>query len=119
MPKGGVSRRSGRRSEPSDELYGPAEAALRLFAVQANKSSLHPLDWERFYRFVVSAHQFRKGWNHSDVKRLLVEYGFTESRARDLSEAYWHGRCSLHVSKNVSRRPRYADWARKGRTLLN
>jgi len=102
-----------------DQLYGPAEAALKVFAAQANKNSLHPLDWERFYRFIVSAHQFRKGWNHSDIRQLLEGYGFTSDKAKDLAEAYWHGRCSLHLSKHLARGTRYADWVRKGRAPLN
>lgn len=152
------SRPSAEHAPPGtrrDQPYGPAEAALRLFAAQANKGSLHPLvllfiitvtyfaslttltrdgmlniirrrtcekqylDWERFYRFIVSAHVFRKGWNHTDVKRLLEGLGFPGGKAKDLAEAYWHGRCSLHLSKNLARGARYAGWVRRGRPLLN
>lgn|SRR5487761_731941 len=97
--------------------YGTTEAALRLFAIQSNKKSLHPLDWERFYRFIVSAHQFRKRWNHSDVKRLLESYGFSENKAKGLAEIYWHARCSLHLSKSLAPGIRYADWIGNGARL--
>lgn len=101
-----------------EQCYGTAEAALKLFAANANKLSLHPLDWERFYRFVVSAHQFRKGWNHNDIRRLLEGYGFPSDRAQALAEAYWHCRCSLYVSRRIGRGVKYAGWVPKGRELM-
>ena len=117
----GQSQRTGRKEcrPRGTRVYGPSESALRLFAAQANKSSLHPLDWERFYRFVVSAHQFRKAWSHTDVKHILEKLGFPTEMATELAEAYWHGRCSLHLSRNSMRGTRHSGWVRSGRVPMN
>lgn len=73
----------------------PTEIALRRFAMLANRSSLHPRDWERFYAFVSVAARYRVGWDHHVVARRLIGSGFNEELARELGEIYWHCRCLL------------------------
>lgn len=87
------------------------EQALARFAVLANKASLHPYDWNRFYAFVSIAHQFRSRWNHLEVAAKLKTYGFSDARARELSEIYWHGRCVLQMRKADFRRAEYSRWS--------
>jgi hypothetical protein len=92
-----------------------AEIALWRFAALANRSSLHPLDWERFYGFVSLAAKYQVGWDHHDLARRLAEFGFSEERARELGEIYWHCRCLLFVrGRNYSFRScGYGGWLRK------
>lgn len=79
--------------------HGTVQHALWRFALLANKDSLHPRDWKRFYQFVAFAHQRHVGWGADDLQRRLRALGFDSRHAKDLAAAYWHGRCSLYVQK--------------------
>ena len=59
---------------------------LRLFISQANVDLLHPLDWERFYDFLLSAFKQWEALDHSLARRLLIEGGFPEEKAIELVE---------------------------------
>jgi len=74
-----------------------ADVALWRFAALANRHSLSPRDWERFYGFISLAAQHRFGWDHHDVARRLTGFGFSGALARELGEIYWHCRCMLFV----------------------
>lgn len=89
------SLRANRRIPPKPKR--PADIALWRFAVLANRSSLNPRDWERFYGFISLAAQYQVGWDHHDVARRLTGVGFSEKLARELGEIYWHCRCVLFV----------------------
>jgi hypothetical protein len=93
---------------------GTVEHSLWRFALLANKSSVHPLDWNRFYQFIVYAHQRRIGWDASDVAQKLKAFGFSEPKAQYMAEAYWHARCALFVQNHWSRSSEYCRWAKKG-----
>lgn len=71
----------------------------------------HPLDWQRFYQFVKTAHSVRLGWDAGEVSQRLQNYGIPKKRARYLAEVYWHARCVLHVGRR-SWEPRadYYGW---------
>ncbi len=70
------------------------------FVSLANKSGLHPLDWARFYDFIVCSYRFsRSKVSEWHVKRLLVETGFNEERASELAIVYQHGRGIIVVFK--------------------
>jgi hypothetical protein len=60
---------------------------LNRFAVLANKSSLHPLDWKRFYEFVRKS---RQELPNDQLSSLLAEKGFSGSYAEHLAEIYEH-----------------------------
>ncbi|MFC0220511.1 hypothetical protein ACFFJ7_19210 [Pseudochelatococcus lubricantis] len=60
---------------------------LDRFAVLANQKSLHPLDWERFYRFVKES---RRPIPMEAVRALLIEHGFPADRASGFAELYEH-----------------------------
>jgi len=67
-------------SERTDDL-------LNRFAVLANTSSLHPLDWNRFYQLV------REGRQKIPVQVLrtrLIGAGFSADKADDLAQVYGH-----------------------------
>ncbi len=57
------------------------------FTLLANKRSLHPRDWERFYDFVAAS---RKHRSESEVRYLLTSAGFSEHAADRLSDIYCH-----------------------------
>lgn len=54
--------------EPIDKT----EHALWSFAKAANWSLPHPLDYDRFYTFVVLAHE-RGNWSPDKVRRILSD----------------------------------------------
>lgn len=68
----------------------PRTAGLfKSFAALANSSCLHPLDWERFYRFV-SASSSRNQLTERDIFSLLVREGFSDEYAAHITEIYDH-----------------------------
>ena len=104
--------REGLGSAPDDLV----ERALWQYAglAHGNRAS-HPLDWRRFYSFVVLAHNRRKGWDVSEVKSRLVKYGFPPEKALEMAEVYWHGRCVLRI-RNGRSQGDYCGWLGKGGT---
>lgn len=101
------------RKKKKQKRYNPVDHAFKRFAVLANMDALHPLDWGRFYRFIVAAHTFRAGLDISDVRRRLRQVGFSKENARMLGEAYWHGRCTLHVRNHFDYRQGHEGWMRQ------
>jgi hypothetical protein len=96
----------------------PVERALWQYAGLAHgPHASHPLDWGRFYRFIVVAHSRRKGWDYTDVQARLKEYGFTEGKAKEMAEVYWHGRCVLSVKARWFQRG-YTGWMKKNGSRL-
>ena len=67
---------------------GTVEYELCRFAKLANRSSLHPRDWKRFYEFVVVAHQRHAGWGADTIQDKLKAYGFDDRHAAELAAAY-------------------------------
>ncbi len=57
------------------------------FAILANTSSLHPLDWDRFYAFVRESRQELPGY---ELRAMLIDRGFSSEKAQHLSEIYAH-----------------------------
>ncbi len=90
------------------------EDLLERFALLANKSALHPRDWKTFYEFVAVAHSSRLGWDAAEIRHKLILLGFDERHADDLANAYWHGRCVLHMSKPRPVSCSHHDWLRRG-----
>ncbi len=94
---------------PSDDV----EFALWQYAGLAHGSNAtHPLDWRRFYKFVVLAHARRRGWDVGAVKSRLIKYGFSPDKALEMAEIYWHGRCVLRIHKRWSQGD-YSGWVGK------
>ena len=97
----------------------PIEDALRRFALLANKSAPHPRDWHRFYDFIVNAHRRRIGWDSFEIVARLKALGFDDRHAREFAEAYWHGRCVLHLRNARGLwTTLYRLWMRKSGTPL-
>lgn len=78
-------------------------------------ASEHPLDWNRFYWFILLAHRYRKRWSAHDVQAILEQHGLPAEKADKFAKAYWHGRCVLYRYKHFdAHRANYDDWMRSG-----
>ncbi|WP_337287888.1 hypothetical protein [Candidatus Methylomirabilis sp.] len=73
------------RLEP--KLQPQSAKLFKRFTVLANTSSLHPLDWRRFYEFVRDS---RSRLCEEDLARLLIKDGFPEQYAWHIAEIYGH-----------------------------
>jgi hypothetical protein len=61
------------------------------FTHLANKTVLHPLDWERFYGFVRACHYHSCRPHETDLLlRLLCNKGFAEEKAEYLVSVFGH-----------------------------
>ena len=85
-----------------------AEGYFRRFLARANISVLHDNDWECFYEFIVYCHRHHVTLDYWDLRQALIAEGFREYTAKNLSDAYKHGRGILRA-----RRGRF--WFRMGR----
>ena len=67
---------------------------LKQFSAAANKSSggTHTLDENRFFEFIVQAHQESSLLNESELEDLLVDDGWSKDHALNLSYNYRFGR---------------------------
>ena len=63
------------------------KALLDRFALLANTSSLHPLDWKRFYELV---RESRQELPEAELRPLLAARGFSTAKAAELAELYGH-----------------------------
>ncbi len=79
--------RIARVRKPVRLLSKRTRTLLDRFAVLANQKSLHPFDWDRFYRFVKES---RRPLPMEAVRALLIEHGFPADRADSLAELYEH-----------------------------
>lgn len=77
------------------ELPPVARKHFAQFINCANRSSMHPLDWKRFYRFVRFCHAKRVRLESGSLRILLVRGHFSETKAAHLANIYEHGRAML------------------------
>lgn len=76
-----------KRSRSEFKISARTGALIDRFAVLANRSSLHPLDWERFYRLVEESRQEVPG---PQMRAVLVGHGFSPEEAGRLADVYAH-----------------------------
>lgn len=62
---------------------------FKHFTALANKSCLHPLDWQRFYKFIRDS-RIRRPLADKDIAYLLFKEGFSEEYANHITEVYRH-----------------------------
>lgn len=78
-----------------DNSMSPEMAQLlKRFSVAANKSSggTHPYDEQRFFDFIVKAHEEGSLLDESQLRGLLIDDGWTDEDAFELSCKYCFGR---------------------------
>ena len=89
--------------------------AFDHFALHANRSALHQLDWERFYQFVRTAYRYHSIiWEH-DVKQALVEAGFGNDYAVHISDVYTH---CWQILGHFSSPNEAAEWRKDVRKMI-
>ena len=64
--------------------------AFKQFAGLANKSCLHPLDWNRLYKLVRICHATRVCPSKEQLRGLLFKEGFTDDYATYISDIAYH-----------------------------
>jgi hypothetical protein len=77
-----------KQTEPT--LPPGANGVFNKFVALANKSSLHPLDWKRFYDFARFCHAHRVMLYEDEIEWLLKKNGFSEKMARYIADIYTH-----------------------------
>lgn len=70
---------------------------LKRFADAANKTTLHPFDWDRFHEFIVYTHQRQFPAADHHVVDVLIAKGFAHAEATRLGSFYSHARDLLAV----------------------
>jgi hypothetical protein len=69
-----------------------AERLFRHFVERANKTTLHELDWRRFYDFIGHCAAYDVRIDEQQVEELLSKAGFAEKYAKEIAVIWWHGR---------------------------
>jgi hypothetical protein len=64
--------------------------AFKQFTDLANKSVLHPLDWDRLYRFVRVCHATRVYFSEEQLRGLLSKEGFSDDYSAYISDIARH-----------------------------
>jgi hypothetical protein len=98
------SSRSIERARRPD-LPPTAAAAFRAFVHSANWSCLHPLDWDRFYRFVWTCVRHRVAVDDEQVSELLRAERVPPDRCEELGRLFNR----LRKFATVERRYAYCD----------
>lgn len=89
------------KPEEFPELPPLARKYFLSFVNCANKSIPHPLDMNRFYKFVRFCHTRRVKLDQHELREYLLRGGFPERNAEDLSEVYYHGRKLLSTGRDT------------------
>lgn len=85
-----------------DFLSPKAAAALRAFSSHANRSILHPLDHERWNKFLSNAHRDQATLSSDMLRRWLVEEEkWPEDTANELVVEYDQGRRLLETYESL------------------
>ena len=79
-----------KKSQTEPSLSPVANKVFRKFVILANKRSLHPLDWKRFYEFVRFCHAHHVKLYEDEIEWLLNKEGFGEGKSRYMADIYGH-----------------------------
>lgn len=85
---------SGDTLDLRDHMSKQVEESLRQFSSAANRAtgSLHPMDRERWFRFIIAAHNERADWQSGDLEGWLRGEGWSEEKVSELASEYEFGR---------------------------
>lgn len=78
-----------KREQLEPKLSPNCEKLFKRFTTLANTSILHPLDWNRFYEFVVHCRN-RDRYSEEKIARLLMKEGFQQEYAKYIGSVYKH-----------------------------
>ena len=76
--------------DKSRDLPPKATEALKNFIFAANKTSLHPLDWQRLYTFVRVCHATRANPEKGLIWGILSKEGFDYKKAEYIADIATH-----------------------------
>jgi len=74
-------------SSRAPQLSALTTTLFDRFAILANTSSPHPLDWARFYALVREGRQEIPGYQ---LRTMLIKAGFSKDKAEALADLYFH-----------------------------
>lgn len=94
------------QEETLPQLRPAARKAFDEFAGWAYKRCLHPLDWQRFYRFVRICHATRNDLYESDLVFFLKAAGFDAAYATEIAHVFLHLR-EFHIQSDWRREASY------------
>lgn len=75
--------------KPKIQFPFTLEYLFTQFMHLANKSVLHPLDWERFYKFIRACH-YHKFKDEELLRNRLIQGGFSEEYADEVVNIFEH-----------------------------
>ncbi len=84
-----------KKSDLAIKLPLQAQRAFENFVKGANRTSLHPLDYDTFYTFVYWCHAKKAKVTHDNLLELLVDANFSEDQAEHLADIFYHCRKML------------------------
>lgn len=84
-----------RPQEHKKNLPQKAQVLLDTFLLHANKSMLHPNDWNRFYRFIWHCTKHNVVVYPMELAAWLEEAGFSSEYASEIAAVFEHGRAIL------------------------
>jgi hypothetical protein len=90
------------REELLPRMTPKAKEAFDHFVFTANKDSLHPQDWEYFYRFIYVCYRTRNFFYEDEIRWFCRRAGFSQGQAESLQLAFHH---CYH----------FYEWCQKGR----
>ena len=87
-------------------LSANEQTALQSFVHLANKSHLHPLDWQRFFEFVTTGHEDKSPVDQSLLQSVLKQESLNPREIDRLVDFYNLGRDLLSYLPDRRMRPR-------------
>ncbi len=66
------------------------QEAFNYFARTSNLESLHPLDWEKFYRFVYVSYRTGRHLSTDEIRWFCLGAGFSPTQSESLASAFHH-----------------------------
>jgi hypothetical protein len=85
-----------------------AAHAFNVFADPADKGALHPVDWRRFYDFIITAHRNQLDVSEIEVHNLVWGARFPDDTAKFLQSLFSHGRDLLQRYDELKQQPEEA-----------
>ncbi|RXK53470.1 hypothetical protein ESB00_17410 [Oleiharenicola lentus] len=99
------------QEETLPKLSPAAQKAFHQFAHGANQRCLHPLDWQRFYRFVRVCYATGNSPHEEDVAFFLRKAGFESKYADTIAQVFMHCR-DFYIHSDPRRE---SGWRRRNR----
>jgi hypothetical protein len=89
------------RGDLLPKMTPKVQETFSCFVVNCNKSSLHPNDWENYYRFVRASFRYGRYFYEDEMRWFCRQSGFDKAQAEALAVVYFH---CYHFCKAFRRR---------------